>query len=379
MAGSATTRFQERRAKLSKLDDFPGHQTLENIAAVELPHPMWTDRFIIEMHDPNGELMLFTGAGLYPNANYFDGFAVLADRELQRNVRAGRELSDPTRDRSDLGAGPLQFTIEAPMERWRLQAADAGQGFAFDLAFSGRTTPYEMPTMLTERRGEPLVGYSHFVQAGRFDGWIDVEGTRREIAGWPGERDRSWGFRPASARVRSGLHLWVPLHFEDISIWFWRHENADGVADGTFGAIRPLDTAGGGEPIPIASVEHDLDIELVGPHRVLRHARFVITGVDGSRYEVEAEPDGPIIGLSGAGYGGPHPQGTPKGPDFVATDRWGTTDDQLAELPHTILKASCTLRCGERRGRGGVEISMGEYRPLGFGPVDETARSANVL
>jgi hypothetical protein len=377
MARAATTRFQERRSKLSRLDDYPGHQTLENVSSVEIPHPMWTDRFIIEMHDPDGDLMLFTGAGVYANADYFDGFAVIGDRRLQRNVRAGRNLSEPGRDRSDLGAGPLQFTIESPMEHWRLEAADAGQGFAFDLAFRGRTVPYEMPTMLVERDGQPLVGYSHFVQAGLFDGWIEVDGTRREISGWPGERDRSWGFRPASARVRSGLHLWVPLHFEDISIWFWSHENADGVADGTFGAIRPLGDGGAGEPVPIASVEHDLDVELVGPHRVLRHACFVVTGIDGSRYEVEAEPDGPLIGLSGAGYGGPDPQGTPKGPDFVNTDGWGTGHADLLSLPHTILKSSCRLRCGERRGRGGVEISMGEYRPLGFGPVEEAAREAS--
>jgi hypothetical protein len=331
---------------------------------------MWTDRFIIETHDPTGGLLLYTGAGVYPNADYFDGFAVVADRKEQRNVRAGRHLSESGRDRADLGAGPLQFTIETPMERWRLEADDAGQGFAFDLRFSSRTEPYEMPTMLVERAGEALVGYSHFVQAGRFDGWVELDGERRLVEGWPGERDRSWGFRPASARVRRGLHLWVPLHFDDISIWFWSHESADGVADGTFGAIRSLDRAGA--LVPIAAVEHELDIELIGPHRVLRHAHFEISGADGSRYAVDAEPDGPVIALSGAGYGGPDPQGTPKGPRFVNTDRWGTTDEQLPALSHTMLKHSCALRCGQRRGRGGVEISMGEYRPLGFGPVLES-------
>jgi hypothetical protein len=369
MAGNAHTEFVAR-GPLSALDDFPSHQTLENIARVSSTDPRWTDRFIIEMLDPSGDLLLYTGMGLYPNVNYADAFAVVGDRRLQRNVRAGRTLDDAGVDRSDLSAGPIKFVIEQPMQRWRLSAADVGQGFAFDLRFEAQTQPYEMPTMLTEREGKPLVGYSHFVQAGSYEGWLDVAGTRHVISGWIGERDRSWGYRPASARVRRGLHLWVPLHFDDLSIWFWSHEDADGRTQGTFGAVRPI-----GEPsrpaVPIVSLKHDLSIELVGPHRVLRAGRFVIDAADGARYEVTAEPDGPLIGLLGAGYGGPDPQGTPKGPDFIAIDSWSTADGDLLAMPHTMLKQSCRLRCGSREGRGEVELSMGEYQPLGIGPVED--------
>jgi hypothetical protein len=256
------------------------------------------------------------------------------------------------------------------MKRWRLSADDVGQGFAFDLAFEGHTAPYEMPTMLTERDGDPLVGYCHFVQAGAYNGWIEVDGHRREVSGWVGERDRSWGYRPASARVRRGLHLWVPIHFDDVTFWFWSHEDADGNAAGTFGAIRPLGE-GAGPAVPITGVKHELDIELIGPHRVLRGARLEITGADGSRHEIEMEPDGPLIALMGAGYGGPDAQGTPKGPHFVNHEQWSTLDADLHEVPHTILKTSCRARNGDRHGRGAVELSMGEYRPLGIGPVEE--------
>ncbi len=354
---------------LSALDDLLVHQTLDNLGAVIAEDERWTERFIIEAHAPDDSLLLFTGLGIYPNTNYVDGFALVGSGQEQRNLRAGRELHRDGRDPFDLRAGPLRFEILVPGRRWRLAADDVGQGFAFDLVFQMRTQPYQMPTMRIVRDGALLVGYSHFVQAGRFDGWIEVDGDRRRVDGWTGERDRSWGVRPSSARVRRGLHFWIPLQFDDVSLWLWTHEDAQGRSEGVCGAVRPVGDDPG-PPVPVVGIRHELDIDKVGPHRVLRAGELDVVTADDRRLRIEVRRDGPVLGLVGGGYGGEHAQGTPKGPDFVAFDRWSTAPESFRRVPHTILEHACECRLDGRVGRGDVELCIGEYAPLGLGPVE---------
>src|SRR5438128_3697586 len=136
-----TGRNPDRNAvpMLTELDDLLTHQTFETHDRVFLDDPRWTERFIIEVHDPQGELLIWTGLGIYPNTGYMDGFAVLAHDGRQRNLRAGRELGD---DRWRLHAGPLRFDIVDPMKTWRFAADDAGAGFSFELEFVRRTQPF---------------------------------------------------------------------------------------------------------------------------------------------------------------------------------------------------------------------------------------------
>ena len=54
--------------------------------------------------------------------------------------------------------------------------------------------------MLIHKDGRLVIAYAHFVQSGRFDGWIEAGGERFEVDGWLGERDRSWGARNPSGR-----------------------------------------------------------------------------------------------------------------------------------------------------------------------------------
>lgn len=354
---------------LTELDDLLTHQTLETHDRVFMDDPRWTERFIIEAHDPNGELLLFTGLGIYPNTGYMDGFAVVSAGGQQRNLRVGRDL-DP--DRWKLRAGPLGFEIVDPMHTWLMRCEDAGHGFAFELQLTRRTQPYQMPTMHIERDGNLLVAYSHFVQAHRYSGWIEVEGRRFDCEGWTGERDRSWGVRPPSARTRRGMHTWLPMQWDDMSIWLWTRDDAAGNQSGLCGAIRPVEDGGGvpGEPVPITGYEHDLDIELIGEHRVLRAGHLRISGQDGSVHEIEVQRTGPYLSLYGGGYGGEQAQGTPKGALFLDSDHWGTDPESFERVPHSILEHSCSFtRADGRVGYGCFELCFGEYEPKGLGPV----------
>jgi hypothetical protein len=355
---------------LTELDDLLTHQTLDTHDRVILDDPRWTERFIVEAHDPQGGLQLFTGLGIYPNTRYMDGFAIVSEGGEQRNLRAGRDLA---RDRWRLEAGPLRFDIVEPMRTWRLRCGEGGHGFAFDLRFTRRTQPYLIPTMRVERGDQLVVWYSHFVQAGRYEGFIEVGGRRYDATGWTGERDRSWGVRPASARKRRGLHTWLPMQWDDLSIWVWTAEDASGGVQGLEGAIRPVADDGGepAAPIPITSYEHDLDLELAGEHRILRGGRLRVTGTDGSVHEIAATRHGPYLSLYGGGYGGDQPQGTPKGELFVDGERWATDPATFAErVPHSILE-HCTRfeRADGQVGFGCFELCVGEYAPKGLEPV----------
>ena len=352
---------------LSEIDDLLSHQTLETHDRVVMDDPRWTERFIFDVHDPEGELLLWCGLGIYPNTRYMDGFALAWHEGVQRNVRCGRERET---DLWRLHAGPLRFDILEPMRAWRLALDEAGYGLSFDVTFTRVTQPFQMPTMYVERDGVLLVGYSHFVQAGRYEGWVRVGDRHFDCSGWTGERDRSWGVRPASARVRRGLHTWLPIQFDDISIWVWTHEDQRGERDGLCGCVRPVGEDPG-PPVPITAYRHDLDVELVGHHRVLRGGTLEIEAEDGTSLAIEVEPLGPVASIYGGGYGGEHAQGTPKGPLYVDGEIWDLRPPGAFEaiVPHSILEHTCRFRAGDRVGHGNFELCIGEYEPMGFAPV----------
>jgi hypothetical protein len=195
---------------ITELDDYLTHQTFETHDRVFMDDPRWTERFIFDVHDPAGEVLMWCGLGIYPNTRYMDGFAIAWHDGVQHNVRCGRERHE---DMWRLHAGPLRFDVVEPLRTWRLALDDAGYGLAFDITFTRITQPFQMPTQIIERDGAIFVGYSHFVQAGRYEGWVEAGGRRFDCTGWTGERDRSWGVRPASARVRRGFHTWLPFQF----------------------------------------------------------------------------------------------------------------------------------------------------------------------
>jgi hypothetical protein len=353
---------------LTELDDLLTHQTFETHDRVFLDDPRWTERFIFEVHDRTGEVFLFAGLGIYPNTGYMDGFSICWHDGRQRNLRAGRELGD---DRWTLHAGPIRFDIVEPMKTWRLAADDAGSGFAYELEFRRRCRPFQMPTMRLERDGELLVGYSHFDQGGEYRGWIEIEGHRIEVDGWTGERDRSWGVRPASARTRRGLHTWLPIQFDDIAIWLWTRDDRHGKQAGLSGAVRPVDMENPGPVDEITSFRHDLEIERVGDHSVIAGGRLEIGTASGRELQLEVEPLGPLISLIGGGYGGEHAQGTPKGPLFVDGEVWDFREPgSFARIPHSVIERPCAFRWGDQVGHGCYELCIGEYAPLGIALID---------
>jgi hypothetical protein len=152
------------------------------------------------------------------------------------------------------------------------------------------------------------------------------------------------------------------------------HEDRHGVQDYLCGCLRPV--AGPGEepgaPVPVTAFRHDLDFDLIGPHRVLAGGTVWIDAADGRSLEIAVEPLGPVMSIYGGGYGGEHAQGTPKGPLYVGGETWDLRPEgALATVaPHSILERSCTFRTADRVGHGNYEHCVGEYEPKGYPPVD---------
>ena len=151
---------------------------------------------------------------------------------------------------------------------------------------------------------------------------------------------------------------------------------ADEIVDHEFRTIlRNLITFMMEDPRTISSALDTLwvakAIERVGDHSVIAGGRLEIGTASGRELELEVEPLGPLISLIGGGYGGEHAQGTPKGPLFVDGEVWDLREPgSFARIPHSVLERPCTFRWGDQVGHGCYELCIGEYAPLGIGPID---------
>lgn len=346
---------------LGPLDDYLIHQTLDRLETVQSDDPRWMERFWFGVCHPEGEVGLICGLGTYPNSGMVDGLALVALPDRQHNLRTSRPLAQ---SRWTLDSTPLSFEIVEPMRTWLLSAAPSDLAIAFELTFSARTQPFQMePTMLIKKDDRIVIAYNHFVQSGRFDGWISAEGERWEVNGWLGERDRSWGARSASARLKKGLHIWLPIQLPDVAPWVWIHERPSGRRTGFSGALRP---DGLGEPDRLSEFRYELDVREVGHHRLLRRAQLELVSEGGRSLSLETEPLLQVF-LSGGGYADDATaQGTAKAAGYEG-EVWPTaTDAEKASIPICIVDHFVRVKGPDAEGAAVFELSVGEFEPLGY-------------
>ncbi|HEY1972367.1 MAG TPA: hypothetical protein VGH89_30735 [Pseudonocardia sp.] len=286
-------------------------------AAGATPPSGWFDRFYFNAHTGTGTPYLLVGAGLYAEGGLADGYAVAVTDRVQHNLRMSE------RDAGAPSIGPLSWEVLEPLRRWRLRLTDNPSGLAFDLRWSARTEPWECrPITLDDRRGQVMT-FEHAFQSGHYTGWLEVAGTRYDVTGWTGQRDRSRGRRMATAR--QGLHLWVQAQFGDECVAFLYdldRENRPTLLDG---AVLGTTSSGRRPSDPITSVQHELafadDLDTEG-------GRLWLTTRSGRRIELAVRAGRNAGGfLGGAGYGSFH--GVDHGPNHLEHDRWELTDPGL--------------------------------------------------
>ena len=227
------------------------------------PDTAWSESYYFNAYDPTADAGFFTRIGVRPNEGTMDvGLSLwLPGTELAvvRGVRPQHQMTD-----SDLAVGGVRYVRLEPMAHWRL-TCDA-EAIVVDIEAKRAPRPAHVvmdvefraltPAVGSDGQGRSgagasaetrqHVGKGHLEQAGRWSGWIDVDGARHELTRARGNRDKSWGPRrwggPTMWRWFS-VNVGDDVHFGGIRIgtgagdlhrgWVWR--------DGGFASIRAWD------------------------------------------------------------------------------------------------------------------------------------------
>ena len=215
---------------LTKGDDYPLHQTAEQIAYSGTDRNFY-DRYFFNGYNSDGSDFFAIAFGVYPHLNVADAHFSCVRGDVQHCVHASRILG---MERMDLTVGPIQIEVIEPLRKLRV-IVENHEGIAADLTFTGRAFPVEEPRFTRRIGPRTFMDYTRMTQNGHWSGWIEIDGVRHDLKDAVGTRDRSWGVRPIGASdpqptvpqmVPQFYWLWSPVNFDTGSLFF--HINADG-------------------------------------------------------------------------------------------------------------------------------------------------------
>ena len=209
----------------------------------DFAHPVegdraWSESYYFNCFDPDVDAGFFTRCGIRPNDGTMDiGLSFWRPGGGLAGLGAIKEQRVMVDD--DLEVGPVRYERLEPLKRWRITArGDARAGHSG--MRGGATVPVACdvvfealcPAMGADGQGRDAsdatsaqtrlsVGKGHLEQAGRWTGWIEVDGERHVLGPQArGNRDKSWG----------------PRRWGGPKMWRWFSINID---DHThFGGIR---------------------------------------------------------------------------------------------------------------------------------------------
>ena len=159
---------------LSKLDDYPIHQTSE-----PLIHPASSDRNVYDRYwfngyQDDGAFYFGIGAALYPNLGIMDcGLSLVIDGKQYAFHGSRRAPTEPT----DLNIGPFSIDIQEPMKRLKVTLDDNETGIAAELQWIPRTASIEEGHQLARRR----VGRMEATRFNQFGHWEGEIGFNHEM------------------------------------------------------------------------------------------------------------------------------------------------------------------------------------------------------
>ena len=294
----------------------------------DFAHPVegdaaWSESYYFNAYDPASDTGFFTRIGIRPNEGTIDvGLSVwLPGAELAQTggVREQREMID-----AGLEVAGVRYERIEPMKQWRLTAeADAlvrdlsgadeprGARVALDVTFEALTPAIGTDGQGSEGAGassatKQLVAKGHLEQAGRWTGWIEVDGTRHTLGDARGNRDKSWGPRrwggPRMWRWFS-INVGDDTHFGGIRIgtdlgdlhrgWVWRDGEHASITE--WAVTTDLDPDGTTHRVTRVKATdkrgrvHDLrgDLLRVAPHRTDHGERVTLLNEGLARWTYE--------------------------------------------------------------------------------------------
>jgi len=358
---------------LTKGDDYPIHQTPEPIAYAGSDRNFY-DRYFFNGYSPDGRDFFAVAFGVYPALNVADAHLSVIRDGKQYCLHASRVLG---MERMDLTVGPIRIEILEPLQKLRV-VVEGAEGLAADLVFEGRAFPIEEPRFVKRLGPRLFMDYTRLTQNVRVSGWLEVDGERREVAGWTGSRDRSWGIRPVGApdpQPTPGAGLtgffwqWTPVNFQDRSVFFHVNADPDGQAWNTRAVILPDGAGeGGGWHAEAARME---DVELIPGTRHARSGTLKIPLAQGEA-TVKLEPVTAFL-MRGIGYGGDWRHGALKGDLAVAREDIDLAGVDMGAMENFHIQAisRATFQAPGEAPQEGVgvfeQLILGPYRPYALG------------
>ena len=212
----------------------------------------WSESYYFNCYDPDADVGFYTRVGVRPNEGTIDvGLSVWLPGGGIDHLgwrREQKEMID-----SVLDVGPVKYEMLEQGQKWRLTAdGDARKGkVAMDVTFDALTPMIggdgqnRTASDAASERTRLSVGKGHLEQAGRWSGWIEGAGERRELGPQArGNRDKSWGPRrwggPKMWRWFS-INIDDATHFGGIVIgtdagdlhrgWVWRDGASESIAN----------------------------------------------------------------------------------------------------------------------------------------------------
>jgi hypothetical protein len=368
---------------LSSFDDFPIHQTSRPVAQTATSDINHYDRYFFNGCTSDTGLFFAAAVGLYPNRHVVDAsFSVVVDggspSARQISVHAsGRAPADRAHANK---VGPIAVEVLEPLHALRLTVDAPDHGLRADLTFVRRTAPIEEPHFFQQVGLRVTFDYTRLTQFGSWEGWLEVDGVRHELA--PGDtlgcRDRSWGVRQVGERAPTGapvadpqfFWLWAPINFATFATHFDVNELFDGKRWHETGFIAPVAGPDGADPAEsMRSVDY---------HIAWRPGTRTAAGFEMTMTPWVGEPTSillePLFEFQMAGLGYLHPEwghGVWKGELEVGGERWTlpaenpTAPDRLHV--QSVVRATTSGGLGEHRGIGILEqLAIGRHDTTGL-------------
>ncbi len=354
---------------LSPQDDLIGHQLPTPFDQIDNSDPAWMERLWYTGHPaPGGECIFDIGLGYHPNRNVMDVFGGVAVPGRQWNFRASRRLRP---DALTTTVGPLSIRVIEGLKRHALSLAANDSGLRFELEFHATLNPHEEAGHLRRREGRITEHMYRAQQMGRYEGWLEFDGRRVDVNGWPGQRDHSWGVR---AEMRSDethppltfyppfFFCWATAQFKDRGLVIFFKERAPGDMIYLSGEqVRPLGSKASGRD-QLVAVQHEVRWRDDALGQTMDSAQFDLTFASGERRPVQVRALPTRYYLKGGLYGGLDGwfQGDDKGKLFSAHETWDLTDAATRRTVRTLADQVIEVRDGNEVGYGIIEYGVGK-------------------
>ncbi len=362
---------------LTKFDELTCHQSVASFDEVGTSDRAWTEKLWCNIHDTQGELVLATGLGVYPNRNVLDGYGCANVRNAkQTNLRLSREL----RPRIDeLSLGPLSYEVIEPFKKIRIAMGENEQGLSYDIEFLGGMLPGEEEPHLGRARGRVFVNHCRYAQLGRVRGWVKVGGERFELDPdrFYAQRDHSWGIRMGVGAPEQGVQMadvatftsmminWFTVQFPSWGLYAYLIEKGDGTVERLTGCLtKPMEE--GGEVIPLVGFEHDWVYHENSPR--MKAGKVTLKFKDGSEKSIEMR-ELTTMYLRGGSYLGykDHYHGLWMGEDWRDGESWDLDTPAKADGVHGLNDTVVECKCDGEVGYGIVEnLILPPYPRYGF-------------